>query len=166
MYTSLAILALANFVAPSPAPVRPHRSEDYWFAQKYAQKEQKPLAVFIGSGQKGFHKLSWEGNLTPRVQKLLAEEYVCVYLDTTQKNARNLAEEFEITEGLGLVISDRTGQIQAYHHDGGLAASALAAKLQKYADPELEVQTTESNARISYYPSGQTYTQPAMGRGC
>jgi hypothetical protein len=67
---------------------------------------------------------------------------------------------------MGLVISDRSGKIQAYHHDGGLAASDLAAKLERFADPDLEVQSTESNVRTSYYPSGQTYTQPAMGRGC
>lgn len=166
MYTSLAILALANFVAPSPAPVSPHWSEDYWFAQKHAQKEQKPLAVFIGSGQNGFHKLSREGNLTQSIQKILAEKYVCVYLDTTQKNAKNLVEELEITKGLGLVISDRTGKVQAYHHDGGLAGSDLAAKLQRFADPDLQVQTTESNSRTSNYPSGQNYTQPAVGRSC
>ena len=166
MYTSVALLALANFIAPSPAPASPHWSADYWSAQKYAQKDQKPLAVFIGSGQNGFHKLSREGNLTEPVRKILADEYVCVYLDTTKKDAKALAAEFEITKGMGLVISDRSGKIQAYHHDGGLAASDLAAKLERFADPDLEVQSTESNVRASYYPSGQTYTQPAMGRGC
>jgi hypothetical protein len=171
MYTSLAILTLANFIAPSPAPFSPHWLGDYWTAQKRAQKEQKPLAIFVGAGQKGFNQLSWEGNLTKPIQKILAEHYVCLYLDTTQKAGQDLAEDFEITKGLGLVISDRTGKIQAYHHDGGLAASALAARLQKFADPDLEVQTTESNSRTSYYQgsgqgSGQNNTQPAAGRSC
>ena len=168
MYTSMAILALANFIAPSPS--NPVWSGDYWTAQRLAQKEQKPLAVFIGSGQKGFNRLSWEGDLTERVQKILADKYVCVYLDTKKQTGKSLAEEFEITKGLGLVISDRSGRIQAYHHDGGLAASELAAKLQRFASANLEVQTTESNSRTSFYPSGQTYTQPYIqhggGRGC
>jgi hypothetical protein len=166
MYTSVALLALANFIAPSPAPVSLHWSADYWSAHKNAQKDQKPLVVFFGTGQSGFHKLSWEGNLTEPIQKILADKYVCVYLDTAKDEGKNLAEEFEITKGLGLVISDRSGKIQAFHHDGGLATSALATKLQRFADPDLEVQSTESNSRTSYYPSGQTYRQPAVGRGC
>src|SRR5207253_10925763 len=99
------------------------------------------------SGQRGFNQLSREGNLTEPIQKILAEKYVCVYLDTTQNDAKRLAQEFEITKGLGLVISDRSGKVQAYHHDGGLAASDLTAKLQRFSNPDLEVQSTESNSR-------------------
>src|SRR5260370_21486753 len=131
MYPSVAIFALANFIPPSPAPAAPHWFQDYWTAQKRGQSEKKPLAVFVGSGQNGFSKLSGDGNLTEPVQKILAEKYVCVYLDTTKKIGMNLADDLQITKGLGLVISDRSGRIQAYHHDGGFSAHRLPAKMQK-----------------------------------
>lgn len=163
MYTSVAILALASFVAPSPAPFNQHWSGDYAAARKHAQKEQKPLAVFIGSGQ----KVAWDETLTEPIRKILTQKYVCVYVDTTKQNGRTLADEFEITKGLGLVISDRTGNIQAYHHDGGMESKALAARLQRFSDPDLDVQRTESNSRASYYPSAQNYTPSApIGRSC
>jgi hypothetical protein len=165
MYTSVAIFAFA-FVAPSPSPANLTWSQDYWAALKYAQKEQKPLAVFVGPGQKGFAKVSWEEKLTGPVQKILAEKYVCVYLDTTKKEDRRLVQDFEITKGLGFVISDRSGRHQAYHHDGGLASTDLQAKLQRFSDGSLVAQYTESNTRTSYYPTGQSYTQPAVGRSC
>jgi hypothetical protein len=63
-----------------------------------------------------------------------------------------MARAFEI-QGSGLVISDRTGEKQAFRHEGSLAGEDLTRALKKYADPNVVVYTTQTNAseRRSYY---------------
>jgi hypothetical protein len=166
MYTSLAFVAFTHLMA---LPSSPSWYDDYWRAQKQVQLVQRPLAVFVGTGQTGHHRDS----LSPEVQTLLARQYVCVFLDTSTQSGQELARDFNITKGSGLVISDRTGTLQALHHDGALPSGELERQLQRFANPALAVQTTESNARTSYYsgyPQGyQSYPsfRPVMsGRGC
>ena len=154
MYTSFAILALAGFlVTPSPTP-KPDLVwwRDYQVAQERGAKEGKPLAVFVGAGQGGYHALAQEGELNDTIKQVLAEKYVCVYLDTGSASQAKLIKSLAVTQGRGLVLSDRSGYIQAYHHDGGMAEAELATQLQHFADPDVEVTTTVSNAdeRISY----------------
>ncbi len=100
----------------------------------------------MGEGQTGYNKTSREGRLNRDVEKALAEHYVCVYLDISQDGAYQLARQFEITRGRGIVISDKFGRHQAYHHDGDLAAGDLLQSLQRFSDPDLVVRTTQSNA--------------------
>lgn len=162
MYTSIALLSLANFlVAPSPERVEWH--SDYRVALERGKLTQRPLAVFVGAGRTGYDQLSRTGKLTPDVQKLLTDSYVCVYLDTNREPARKLAEVFEVTKGTGLILSDRSGRIQAYHHDGDLASDDLSQQLQYYADPEIVVRTTASNAAtpVSPTPPPQPAVRPA-----
>ena len=160
MYTSLAFLAFTHLLA---VPSSPSWANDYWRALKQGQLEQKPLAVFVGSGQEGYRSVARERNLPGSVQSL-ARNYVWVYLDTTTPGGQELARDLNITKGTGLVISDRTGTLQALHHDGDLAVADLERHLERFADPGFVVQTTESNVRTSYYPQ-QSYRQP-VGRSC
>jgi hypothetical protein len=176
MYTSVAILALAGFlVAPAPTP-KPDLVwwRDYQIAQQRGVKEGKPLAVFVGAGQGGYHALAREGELNDTVKEVLAEKYVCVYLDTTSTSQTELIKSLAVTKGKGLVLSDRTGSIQAYHHDGTLTEAELATQLQHFADPAVEVNTTVTNADIrrSYYSGAssnlpQAYYPPVtFARSC
>src|SRR5262249_43696729 len=117
-------------------------------------KEGRPLAVFVGSGKAGYKAVSREGTLNADVRKLLKENYVCVYLDADKPASQTLIDALEITRGKGLVISDRTGQVQAFHHDGTLTDGPMARSLRRFADPATTVRTTETNpsSRVSYYP--------------
>jgi hypothetical protein len=155
MYTSVGILVL-TFLTPSP---RPEWHNDYWSAMKTGERQQKPLAVFIGKGDAGFRNLTGEGPFSDGVRKILAERYICVYLNLDNARCRELAREFEINRGNGLVISDRTGRIQAYHHDGVLGQEELSRKLEHFSNPQLVVQQTESNTvrRVSYYQNEPAY---------
>src|SRR5438045_321789 len=97
MYTSLFLLALANALAPAVAvPERPTWLNDYDQARKEARSVNKPLAVVLGSGAKGWDQLSKEGRLEKNVQKLLDSSYVCVYIDTGRDSGKSLASSFEI----------------------------------------------------------------------
>ena len=176
MYTSLFIVAL---LAPVVAiPERPTWLNDYDEARNEARSINKPLAVFLGSGSKGWNQLSKEGQLDNDVQKLLNSSYVCVYIDTKKGTGKSLASAFEISDGPGLVLSDRTGNLQAFRHEGDLSNEDLERQLRKFSDPERVVRVTESKSsealryyqppsyspplQPGYYPAG---TAPVRGGG-
>ncbi len=171
MYTSVAFLSLTGLLGGQPAPApTPTWMTDYWQAQAKGQREGRPLAVFIGSGQNGFHQVCREGALTANAQKILGQKYICVYLDVSRTEARKLANTLEIPQR-GLVISDRAGRIQAFHHNGDLVSTDLVRNLERFGDPNMNVRTTENNSRVSYYPSSNGGFPPATygsfgGRGC
>jgi hypothetical protein len=165
MYTSLFLAALFGLNLSNDAADGPFWLKDYPVAQQQAASKRKPIAVFIGSGKTGFLRLAKEDELNPNVRSLLTEKYICVYVDTQIADGRQLAADFNMSSGLGLVISDRTGKVQAFRHEGNLAARMLEQYLERYADPDRIVRTTETNPteRASYYGSPQQTTQAYYG---
>src|SRR5690554_2874833 len=118
MYTSVSVLALTGFLF-IPTPVEPQRwHNDYQEARAVARQQHKPLAVVVGAGAQGYEKLTGNGKLAPAVTKLLEDEYVCVYVDTSSPTGKKLADALEISRGAGIVLSDRDGKVQAFHHNG------------------------------------------------
>jgi hypothetical protein len=169
MHTSVVFFALSGFLAAASAPGEPAWLNEYGKARQQGAKEEKPLAVFIGSGKVGWNQLSREGQLDPEVKRLLADHYVCLYIDTNQANGKRLADAFEIHDQ-GIVISTHTGQKQAFRNEGTLGNQELARYLRRYADPGLDLQYTETAAvpRASFYqPSAPTMGgfAPSFGGG-
>jgi hypothetical protein len=169
MYTSFGILSLAGLLwssapaSPTPGP-DPVWWRDYYVARDRGATEQKPLAVFVGKGLGGYQQLTREGVLDATIKKVLADHYVCVYLDAGFRSQEGLIKALAVTKGNGLVLSDKTGNLQAFHYDGQIAASELARQLEYFAQPTVEVRATVSNTtpRVSYYPTGSfTPRQPA-----
>jgi len=152
MHTSIVLIALG--LLNSAALESPAWKTDYDSARKTGREEQKPLAVFVGSGAKGWHRVTKEGKLAKETSQILAEDYVCVYVDANQSWGKKLASAFELPDGVGLVISDRTGRLQAFHHVGELSNEDLVRHLHRYADAERAVRTTETDSgqHVSYYP--------------
>jgi hypothetical protein len=166
MYTSIAILALAgSMLAPSSPSPRPNLVwwRDYYVAKERGVKEQKPLAVFVGTGQGGYHQITQKGELNDSIKEVLADHYVCVYLDTSSQSQNGLITALAVTKGNGLVLSDRTGNVQAFHHDGQITEADLARQLQHFAERNVEIRTTLTNTtqRFSYYPTGSSNLRPA-----
>jgi hypothetical protein len=157
MFTSALVVALLGFAEPSKS--QPIWMTEYYVAQKAAKEKGKPLAVFLGEGKDGWKKLSRKGQLSEEALKVLASDYTCVFVDTKHKEGKELAQAFEFEEGLGLVISDRTGDLQAFRHEGDLADATLVRYLERFADPNLVVRATVSNPsqESSSQTSGQTY---------
>jgi hypothetical protein len=127
---------------------------DYSKAQQQASAQRKPLAVVFGSGPDGWTKVVREAP-NAEVKKLLTEKYVCVYIDTASPAGQKLAQQFDITTGIGLVISDHSGTSQAFWHQGDVTNESMASYLKKYADPSISIQRTETanSLRTSYYPA-------------
>jgi hypothetical protein len=160
MHTSVGLLVLAGYlVAPSTAPERLWMS-DYGMAQKKGRELHKPLAVVVGSGQNGYNRLLKEG-LSAEVQSALRENYVCLYLDSTKPENQRLVKAFEISSGVGLVLSDRRGDYQAFTHDGSLSQAALMRHLWQHAGAGAVTQTVEQPiTRTSNYREPTYYPQP------
>jgi hypothetical protein len=159
MYTSLVFGAcLMSGSVPEMAPASLSWQSDYRAACQLGKREQKPLAIFVGSGPEGWHKVSQDGQLSPEARRLLADHYVCLYADTEKEMGRRLAGSLEVSDGPGLVLSDRSLGAQAFRHEGKLSGTDLEGKLRKYADPQHTVRRTETLATQEvryYYPPAQ-----------
>lgn len=154
MVSTIALLALSGALSSNPGADSPLWLTDYAQARQQSKAAQKPIAVFIGSGAQGYDKLSRDGQLGKDIEQVLTANYVCLYLDMRAAASRQLAVAFEMPNGLGVVISDATGGLQAFRHEGDLEPSTLLAYLNRYADPNRTVRTTESNPpRTSFYPA-------------
>jgi hypothetical protein len=154
MYTSVVVVALVGSVTASSPQDNLTWHKTYAHARKVAQTEKKPVAVFFGSGATGYEKVCKDSQLSAELQKMLADNYSCTYVDVSTDAGQKLAEAFAITKGCGLVLSDRTGDLQAFYHDGDLSNADLTKWVKRFADPNVSVKTTMTNTRVqtSFYP--------------
>jgi hypothetical protein len=166
MCTSMFVVAITASLLVT-VPQGPKWQTDYYAARERVTEGGKPLAVFIGSGKAGWHNVCQDGKLSEEVSKILASDYVCLYVDVDKPAGRRLAAAFDIAAAEGLVISDQSGRLQAFRHDGNLADEELHRHLRHYADPDHVVVTTETPTvqQFSDYSwpstSYQGYMQPA-----
>lgn len=144
MSTLIAVIALAGSTIGN-IPAQPEWKNDYREARQLALEGKKPLAVFIGSGALG--------GFDPKVAQLLKDKYVCVYVNTDTAAGKNLAKQFEVDDK-GLVISDKTGSVEAFHHSGDLSKDLIEKALVRYAD-KADAQTTESVVHLAPKPAVQ-----------
>src|SRR5262249_3514783 len=98
MYTTAALFAFSGLLAALPVSESPTWLTDYSLARKEGQSKAKPLAVFLGSGASGWNELSQSGKLNKEHKRLLAKHYICVYVDTSKRSGKQLAEDFEMSQ--------------------------------------------------------------------
>jgi hypothetical protein len=162
MMTVISLVALSTVFAEVSQP--PSWQTDYQVALAQSVSQQKPLAVFIAPG--GWAKLVSEGKLGDDSRQLLADKYVPVFLNTETEKGKKLAYSFELAGGIGLVLSDRKGQNQAYWHDGALASEELTQALRRHGDSAGPAVTTETNPMTSssYYgpPAAPVFADPVF----
>src|SRR5436190_4429539 len=107
MYTSVMLIALSGCLSQATSvPSSSPWSTDYGVAWNQAHAERKPLALLFGSGPGGWARLSKEGEMGKEARRLLESNYVCVYIDTREAAGSQLAKAYEVSGGLGLVLSD------------------------------------------------------------
>jgi hypothetical protein len=166
MYSSLTIIALGTWLSLASESIEPTWMNSYTEGLREAKSLERPLVVVIGAGRQGWHQVSTDGELDAVVQRILARQYVCVYLDTEKRADRRLAAAFEIPKGPGIVISAASGTLQAFRHHGELENSELAEYLRRYADPDITVETTETLQQDSGDSSDASdySTEPRRGR--
>lgn len=158
----MSVTSVLLILCAGPSGSVPSLPTDYWVAQDQARKQNKPLAVLVGTGASGYQKLTHQGSLPSNVQKMLADHFVAVYVDASANDGKRLADQLEI-KTVGLVISDRSGNYQTFRREGSMSEAELLQTLERLG-------TTQT--RTSFYQpspiSTQTYAAPAgrMMRGC
>jgi hypothetical protein len=148
MHATVVVFALSGFLVPAAVNKEPGWIREYSKAWQLGQNDSKPLAVFIGSGENGWNQVATDGRLAEEVQKLLVDNYVCVYVDTRDAAGMELASALEMTEKPGIVISSVSGREQAFRHAGNLDNRSLARYLRKFSDRELVVRFTEGESSM------------------
>jgi hypothetical protein len=144
MFSTFATLALLA----SGATTTPSWKTDYTQALQIATTEQKPVVVFIGKGETGYAKLVG-GSIPSDAGQLLAQNYVCVYVNTDTAAGQKLAGQFEINKGL--IISGKGGSVQALRYTGAVSPLELTGYLSKYKAASA-VATTETAGEVVAAP--------------
>ena len=137
--STLAALVLSAAMA-NEAVVTPTWETSYARASETAIAQRKPLAVFIGRGEAGYSRVVG-GAMPTEADRLLASNYVALYVNTDTADGKALAGAFGVSEGL--VISCRGCQVQALKYGGAVPAMELAGYLTKYGAAGVAVTTTE-----------------------
>lgn len=146
MNIMISVIALVSGITPGSLSAKPAWNDDYAQAVKKVSSLKRPMAVFVGSGKDGWGKVVQDGAIRPEVYKMLAEQFVCLYLDTDTAYGKTLASQFQVA-ARGLIISDRSGTAQAYSLSGSLSATELTETLTKYSAKDREVQATTTIVR-------------------
>lgn len=150
MQALIVVIALAGNIAGN-IPERPTWQSDYFRAQTRAIEAKRPLIVFIGSSKQDWSKGVRE-SIDPKINAFLRDKYVCVFVDTDTVAGREMAANFAVN-GKGLVISDRSGNSQQFHHSGDVQKEDLIKALQRYSDSDRAFVRTESLAQLSPPPA-------------
>lgn len=137
---------------------------DYSQALGMAAAQKKPIAMVFGMGPTGSAAMLGAAPSAECMQ-LLADKYICVYVDMATPMGKKLAQECSITADSGMIISDRVGATQVFWHQGALAHDTMVRCLTRYCDPQVTVRTTEtaSTVRTSFYPTSFTSTESDAG---
>src|SRR5689334_16221108 len=139
MFTAMALVALLGYQTNNPGWL-----DDYSAARAKVTVAGKPMAVFVGSGKAGWESAVRDG-FDPAVSKLLAEKFVCLYVDASTAKGKSLAAAFQVGDR-GVVLSDRTGRTQAYSAAGTISRAELSRALVAYGDVEVAQKTDTPKA--------------------
>lgn len=149
MYTSIMGVALAAFV--SGGNLTPAWHNSYRQARDAGEKERKPLVVVIGSGKTSWANLSKATQQDESIGNTLRSSYVCLFVDTDTPEGQALARSFDMS--LGLVISDKSGEVQAFRQSGELQAGEIARILNTHSNGEIAIRRAPVQAQPVSYPS-------------
>ena len=128
---STQLLAMASGLILGSASA-PNWQSDYSSALAQAMTQHKPVAVLINAGEAG-------KQLPPAAVAALANNFVCVYADVATPAGRELANSFQLAEGL--VISDRDAHVQALRYAGKVTGETVTKYAEQYAAPVAVTQT-------------------------
>ncbi len=146
MVSPTLLFALSQVIAAAPST--PEWHEDYQKALKEAETAGKPLAVLVGQGPAGWSKVSSNGELTTEARKLLSDKYICLYLDTSKKDGKELAGAYKVGTGPALVLTTKVGkdygQVFIAHRQVGPMGNAQLLRV---------LENPGSVIRSSYYPA-------------
>ncbi|MFL5329243.1 MAG: hypothetical protein ACJ8C4_10040 [Gemmataceae bacterium] len=134
----------------------------YRQAKDIAAQAQKPLVVVIGTGSAGWGDVV---SMEDQAASAVRANFVCCYIDRNTERGAQLAREFEMVETTGVVMSDRTGELQAFRRTGKMESAELHRAALRYSDPAYVVRTTETQVPVQQANYYSNYAPPTQG-GC
>jgi hypothetical protein len=135
MYTSIMGVAIAAAFASAAPALTPAWHHDYRQARELGERERKPLVVVIGSGKTAWANLSKVAGEDESINQTLLSSYVCLFVDVDTPEGQKLSKFFGMSTGL--VISDKTGEVQAYRQIGEQTAPHVSTALKTHAKGEI-----------------------------
>jgi hypothetical protein len=127
--TSLAVAALTGLLATGSLSGSTSWQTDYRTALQLSVAQQKPLVVVIHTG--GASQL-FQGPTVPlEAVAAVRQNYVGLSVDPSTPEGSHLANLFRMQEGV--VISDKTGAVQALRYEGSVTVPQVAPYLTRYA---------------------------------
>src|SRR5258708_496162 len=96
MRTSAGLFAFVSFFAAFANTVSAQDltgRKSYFEARDHGQKVNKPIAVFVGTGPNGFQQIVQDGSFSSELRKIIANEYIPVYLDADQAENQRLISD-------------------------------------------------------------------------
>ncbi|AMV28670.1 hypothetical protein VT84_29970 [Gemmata sp. SH-PL17] len=163
--TILAVIALSGSLVPAAKPEFQAQT-DYSQALRQAAAEGKPMAVLIGNGN-AFAKVMGDAALPEATAKLLRDKFVCVTVDVNTVAGKELAGQFQLTDGL--VISSAGGTHQALRQSGSISTSDLTKHTATFANATgTPAMTVTVGAPYTVYPTGYSpvYRGTVIQGGC
>jgi hypothetical protein len=135
MYTSIMGVAIAAAFASAGPALTPAWHHEYRQAREIGERERKPLVVVIGSGKTPWANLSKVAGEDESINQTLLSSYVCLFVDVDTPEGQKLSKFFGMTTGL--VISDKTGDVQAYRQIGEQSAAQVSNALKNHIKGEI-----------------------------
>src|SRR5258708_38917957 len=77
--------------------------KDYATALQKGKETGKPLAVILGKGANGWQSISKDGKLDSQTTDVLAQKYVCLYVNISEESGKQVADSFKLKDTAGLV---------------------------------------------------------------
>ena len=84
------------------------------------------MAIFVGCGKDGWRSVVRGGKPSAEVERMLSKEFVCFYLDADTSAGKSLASALKLSDDMGLVLGDRTGEYIDHRHVGAMSESDLS----------------------------------------
>lgn len=130
---------------------------DYAKALQEVQRTDRPLFIVFDSNSSAVGKMVHDDVfMNEQVEKLLAANYVRMFVDVETKEGKALAAQFAATEFPRIVIIDRSADWQVYRKSGNHSADEVASLLSQFRTSKLTTSTTRTvsgSTQSSYFDS-------------
>jgi hypothetical protein len=166
MNSSIIGVALVAALFPAHnATLAPSWHHDYRQARDVGSRENKPLVVVIGSGKTDWANLAKPAEQDGSINQTLRSSYVCLFVDTDTTDGQQLARTFDMA-GPGVVISNRSGEVEAYRKAGEVPAVELAKELVNHTNDDYVTKKLTPPPAAPAQPTYYRIPTASFGGGC
>ncbi len=138
------VFALTTSLYSANVPQKVNWLTNYQMARTISADQKKPLVVIVGKGESGWDQVIQDGKLDMNLMQKMARSYVYLYIDSTSEQGAKLAKGLDVHQSNGLIITNRSGDLQAFYHDGQIKQSQMENLLDKYQDIAQVITTTDT----------------------